>query len=271
MSVRATAMDLLAEHDALDQLLAPLAAPQWQFATPSPGWTVADQIGHLAYFDDAAVMAITDPQKFKDERDELNRSGRSDPGGYDDMTLAAYRAMSSPTLLASWRDGRAALIDAAAGLDDTSRVDWYGPSMSARSFLTARQMETWAHGQDIVDTVGGHRVPTDRLRNIAQLGVITRSWSYQIRRLMIPEGEVRVVLRAPSGDVWAWGPDECADVVSGGAEDFCLVVTQRRHLGDTSLVVDGALATEWMLTAQAFAGRSTNGPHAGSYAPNPTH
>ena len=270
MSVRETTLDLLAEHDALDQLVAPLAAAQWKLATPSPGWTVADQIGHLAYFDTAAVVAITDPERFKDERDELNRNSRSDPRGYDDLTLAAYRAMSSPTLLASWRNGRAALIDAAAGLDDTTRVDWYGPSMSARSFLTARQMETWAHGQDIVDTVGGRRIPTDRLRNIAQLGVITRRWSYQIRLLPIPEGEVRVVLRAPSGGLWAWGPDKCADVVSGGAEDFCLVVTQRRHLGDTSLVVDGALATEWMLTAQAFAGRSTDGPLAGSFALNPT-
>ena len=31
---------------------------------------------------------------------------------------------------------------------------WYGPSMSARSFVTARLMETWAHGMDVADALG---------------------------------------------------------------------------------------------------------------------
>ena len=46
--------------------------------------------------------------------------------------------------------------------------------MGAKSFLTARLMEAWAHGQDICDTVGVEREPTDRLRHIAQLGYIPR-------------------------------------------------------------------------------------------------
>ncbi len=45
--------------------------------------------------------------------------------------------------------------------------------MGSKSFLTARLMEAWAHGQDIVDAVGATREPTDRLRHIAQLGFIT--------------------------------------------------------------------------------------------------
>jgi hypothetical protein len=32
-----------------------------------------------------------------------------------------------------------------------ARITWYGPSMSARSFVTARLMEAWAHGQDVAD------------------------------------------------------------------------------------------------------------------------
>jgi hypothetical protein len=47
--------------------------------------------------------------------------------------------------------------------------------------------------------------------------------------------------------------------VRGPAEDFCLVVTQRRHLDDTSLVT-GQLGRHWLLKAQAFAGGPSEGP-----------
>jgi uncharacterized protein (TIGR03084 family) len=138
--------------------------------------------------------------------------------------------------------------------------------MGAKSFLTARLMETWAHGQDIVDAVGDaievRRPPTDRLRHIAQLGFITRSWSYVNRGLAAPESPVFVELVAPSGATWTWGPDDANDRVSGGAEDFCLVVTQRRHVDDTALQVEGASAREWLMFAQAFAGPPTDGPAA---------
>ena len=50
--------------------------------------------------------------------------------------------------------------------------------MSARSFVTARLMETWAHGQDVVDALGADRPPTDRLRHVAHIGVGARPFSY---------------------------------------------------------------------------------------------
>jgi uncharacterized protein (TIGR03084 family) len=134
--------------------------------------------------------------------------------------------------------------------------------MSKRSFLTARLMEAWAHGQDVVDAVGAERPPTDRLRHVAQLGVITRGWSYRNRGLEPPAGDVRVELSAPSGDMWTWGDADVEDSVTGPAEDLCLVVTQRRHVDDTRLAVRGPLAREWMECAQAFAGPATNGPAA---------
>jgi|GEM_PF-6786839 len=75
-----------------------------------------------------------------------------------------------------------------------------------------------------------------------------------------PEGEIRVHLDAPSGDEWTWGPQDAASSVHGGAEDFCLVVTQRRHLDDTDLTVEGEVARDWLERAQAFAGPATDGP-----------
>ena len=104
--------------------------------------------------------------------------------------------MTPAELLAHWREGRQLLADAAATLDDDTRVEWYGPSMGSKSFLTARLMECWAHGQDIVDAVEADRPPSDRLRHIAQLGIITRAWSYVNRGEEPPGGEVRVRLGA---------------------------------------------------------------------------
>jgi len=145
-------------------------------------------------------------------------------------------------------------------LGDADRVEWYGPSMGAKSFLTARLMEAWAHGQDIADTLSVERRPTERLRHIAQLGVITRKWTYVNRGLEVPSGEVGVELVGPAGDRWNWGPDSAAGRVSGSALDFCLVTSQRRHVDDTELEVVGDVARDWLEKAQLFAGPPTEAP-----------
>jgi uncharacterized protein (TIGR03084 family) len=268
MTVSGVRQDLIEEQESLDAVVASLSAEQWARETSSPRWSVGDQIGHLTYFDGTAALAITDPEAFGAHRRELLRS-ISDDGATDDATLSSSRAMSPPDLLAAWRRNRQTLAAAASKLTEGARVEWYGPSMSAKSFLTARLMETWAHGQDVIDAVGATRAPTDRLRHIAQLGVITRRWSYANRGLPVPEGEVRVELTGPSGDMWIWEPERAAGSIAGPAADFCLVVTQRRHVDDTALVIRGDAARDWMLNAQAFAGRPTDGPPPGGRVPTP--
>ena len=242
--------DLLAEQASLDDLVSSLPDNDWQLPTPSPGWSVGDQIGHLTYFDGAAAMAITDPQAFKVGMEQLPSGAAS---GGDDFTLGASRALAPHERLEAWRANRRLLADASASLTDGTRIEWYGPSMGAKSFLTARLMEVWAHGSDVAEAVGATRAPTDRLRHIAQLGYITRGWSYVVRGETMPAGDVRVVLSAPSGAMFTWGPDAAPDIVTGSLEDFCLVVTQRRHLDDTDLRA-GELGRHWLLRAQAFAG-----------------
>src|SRR5947209_1349879 len=78
---------------------------------------------------------------------------------------------------------------------------------------------------------------TARLRHVAYLGVRTRGFSYAVRDRSAPTTDVRVELAAPDGEPWAWGNPGAPDRVEGPALDFCLVVTQRRHLADTALVV----------------------------------
>jgi uncharacterized protein (TIGR03084 family) len=126
--------------------------------------------------------------------------------------------------------------------------------MSVASSATARLMETWAHGLDIADTLGETLPETARLRHIAHLGVRTFGFSFVNRGRKIPAAEVAVHLTAPDGTRWSWGASAATDRVEGPALDFCLVVTQRRHVDDTSLVASGPVADSWLRHAQAFAG-----------------
>lgn len=252
--------DLLAEQAALDPIVRSLSADDWATPTASPRWSVTDQVAHLTYFDRTAAFAINEPDRWQEELDRLFGAAGAGDLGVDELTLTPVRSMPPAGRHAAWLAGRDALASAAATLDDDTRVPWYGPSMGAKSFLTARLMECWAHGQDIVDAVGASRPPSDRLRHIAQLGFITRGWTHVNRGLDVPEGDVRVALIAPSGARWTWGPDDAASSVEGIAEDFCLVVTQRRGLGDVDLDVRGDLAAGWMGMAQAFAGPPTDAP-----------
>ncbi|MCB0990081.1 MAG: TIGR03084 family metal-binding protein [Acidimicrobiales bacterium] len=257
MDISTVLQDLLDEQNALDEIIAALDDADWELPTPSPGWTVGDQIGHLTYFDATAAQAITDPDGFKEGVARLFGQGLD----VDEVTLGAYRRMSAADRLDAWRTNRRLLAEAAATLSNDDRVPWYGPSMGSKSFLTARLMECWAHGQDVVDTVGVDRPGSDRLRHVAQIGFITRGWSYANRGETAPEAPVRVELTSPTGEVWTFGPPEATETVTGDAVDFCLVVTQRRHVDDTGLEAT-PVAREWLERAQAFAGPPTDGPKA---------
>ena len=247
--------DLASEHAALDAVVGLLRAEAWSIPTPAEGWDVRDQVWHLTFFDTQAVLAVDDPGAFTASVGDL----LADIEGWEQAVVAEGRAVEPGDLQARWRAGRAAMLEHFAALDPGARIPWYGPPMSATSFATARLMETWAHGQDVVDGLrsagrAAERPATDRLRHIAHLGVRTLGFSYAVRGREAPDGEVRVELVAPQGGTWAWGPEDAVDVVRGPAIDFCLVVTQRRNLVDATLEVEGPLATEWLAIAQCFAG-----------------
>ncbi|KIU17626.1 TIGR03084 family metal-binding protein [Mycolicibacterium llatzerense] len=255
--------DIGAETAELWSLIAELPEGQagWDAPTPAAGWAVRDQISHLAFFDDAAVRSATDPEGFTAEVLPVLADGRISP----DTIAERYRPMPTAELL-SWFDGaRRALVAAFAAIDPSMRVPWFGLPMSAASSLTARIMETWAHGQDIADALGVTRVPSARLRHVAHIGVGARAFSYMANGLEVPEEPVRVELTAPGGTLWTWGPDGVPNRVTGTAHDFCLLVTQRRHRDDTALHVTGPLAEQWLSIAQAFAGPPGGGRTAGQF------
>ncbi len=252
--------DLANEQAALDGLVADIREDRWTVMTPFPEWTVQDQISHLAFFDGAAVLAMTDPRAFQAQ----TASFPQDETVFE-VTLEKGRRMAPADLLAWWRRERESLLEALGSRGVKDRIEWFGPPMSVRTLATARLMETWAHGQNVVDALELRRPATARLRHIAQLGYITFGWSFFNRRLDPPDKRIRLELLAPEGESWVWGPEAADEIVRGTAEDFCLVVTQRRHPYDTGLECSGPVTEQWLLYAQAFAGPPTFGPRPGRF------
>jgi uncharacterized protein (TIGR03084 family) len=242
--------DLRAESDDLDALVAPLDADRWTQPTPAPGWTVAHQIAHLLWTDRVALLSVTDEAEFG----EVLTGALQDPLGFVDAAAEELATTPPAELLSDWRTTRERLHDALLTVEEGRKLPWFGPPMSAASMATARLMETWAHGLDIADALGVQRPPTERLHSIAHLGVRTRDYAFVVNELAPPSAPFLVELRAPAGDTWSWGPADAAQRVTGAAEDFCFLITQRRALSALDITAHGPDAQRWLEIAQAFAG-----------------
>src|SRR5688500_10276277 len=101
----ALADDLTAESAELRGILAGLDAEGWRRPTPAEGWTVGDQVSHLAHFDDAAVRSAVDPDAFRAE------PGVAQGGVDPDAIAAGYRHLSGPELLAWFDTARHRLVE----------------------------------------------------------------------------------------------------------------------------------------------------------------
>ncbi|MER5636169.1 TIGR03084 family metal-binding protein [Kitasatospora sp. NPDC002227] len=243
--------DLRAESAELDGLVAGLDAAGLATPTPAPGWTIAHQLAHLAWTDRWALLAARDAEGFQEA------AAGAFEGGEDLVEAGAAEGVgqSPEELLGRWRAGRTELAEELTKAGATGqRLPWFGPPMKAGTMATARLMETWAHGQDVADALGVERVPTARLRNVAHLGVRTMEFAFALHGLPAPADPVRIELTAPDGTLWAWGPAEAADRLTGPALDFCLLATQRRNAATLALHAEGPTATAWLPIAQAFAG-----------------
>lgn len=243
-------LDLEAEGAALEAVVAPLDDAAWRQPTPAAGWDVATQVAHLAWTDEVALAAATDKAAW----DAVVLQALEDPAGFVDTVALSGGRAPGEQLLARWRSGRTTLAAALREVPAGVKLPWFGPPMSPTSMATARFMETWAHALDVADALGVVAVPTDRIRHVAHLGVRTRGFAFASHGLDVPTDEVRVELVAPSGETWAWGPEDAPQRVTGSAYDFCLRVTQRRHRDDLDLRAVGPDADRWLDVAQAFAG-----------------
>lgn len=255
------AQDFLEECEALAAVLADLPEADWTRATQFKGWTVNDVLTHLYFWNRAADLSLTDPEAFDAQigaaLPEMMKQGMR-------PVENAAIAERGRALYDAWQGQYRDMAARWAEVDPKTRVKWAGPEMSARSSITARQMETWAHGQEIFDLLGVVRQDGDRIRNIVVLGVNTFGWSHKVQGLDMPDLVPRLRLTAPSGAVWEFGDPASPDLIEGPAVAFAQVVTQTRNIADTALKVSGPVATGWMETAQCFAGGREAPPEPGT-------
>ncbi|MEM7253333.1 MAG: TIGR03084 family metal-binding protein [Pseudomonadota bacterium] len=256
------AIDLRAEGDELDELLGSLGPSDWDRPTPFKNWTINDVVAHLHGGDWLAVLSLTDSEKFVDliaRRQEARDRG-------DDTSQFGPKLATGEALHAQWRAYFIEMCERLGASEPDRRLKWVGPDMGVRMFTTARQMETWAHGQDIYDLLRKPRQYDDRIKNIAVIGVKTFGWTFANRGQNAPGPAPLVRLSAPSGETWEWNTDNPTNRVEGSAVEFCHVVTQGRHVDDTSLKVVGDVAVQWMSIAQCFAGPPNDPPAPGHRA-----
>ena len=257
------ATDFREESLTLLALIADLDDIGFEQVTQFKSWTINDVIRHLHFWNKAVLVATEGETAFAEffagVGEHMSRGGT-----LPEFERDYLQGLSGPAL----RDAWAALVDDAASaysaVDPSSRVPWAGPSMSARSAISARQMETWAHGQEVFDVLGIERQENDRIRNIVVLGVNTFGWTFAVRGETPPELMPYLELVSPSGDIWTYGESQADNCIRGAAVDFARVVTQTRNVADTELNVVGDGAASWMSKAQCFAGGANPPPEQGS-------
>lgn len=255
--------DFLAESEALHGLVAQLGTDAFDRPTQFKAWTVNDILQHLHFFNEMALLSLEEPERFQAQY-AIFSDGRRADGSMVPVTNRMLDGLSGPDLVAAWIETCRRIAPRFTKADPKARVKWAGPDMSVRSSITARLMETWAHGQAIYDLLGVERQDGDRIRNIAHLGVSTYGWTFVNRGEEVPEPMPLVRLTAPSGDVWEWGAPSGVERITGPATDFCQVVAQTRNIADVSLLVSGPNATRWMAIAQCFAGPPCDPPAPGT-------
>ncbi len=257
------AIDFREESEALFALLDTVRDQDWKQKTQFKGWTINDVVAHVHLGNYMADLSLQDSAAFVTFMQSLT-SARTKGSGHLGFTHTWLQGTKDRALLQQWRDFYLEMAERFAVADPKMRVKWAGPDMSVRSSITARLMETWAHGQAVYDVLGQVRRDTDRIKNIAVLGINTFGWTFANRSIAVPAEIPTVRLTAPSGAIWAWGPPEADNLVEGSAVEFCQVVTQVRNIVDTTLRVLGATATHWMAVAQCFAGPPEDPPAPGS-------
>lgn len=256
-----TVRAFIEESDALAAALDGRPPADFEQRTLFKSWCVNDVIVHLHFWNRAVDLALADPEAF---RAFVTRV-------MGEMPTRGFRAIENetipergPDLLAAWQAHYRGMEARWSGLDPKQRIAWAGPDMSARSAITARQMETWAHGQAVFDAFGLVRTETDRIRNIVVLGVNTFKWSFKVQGHGEPARMPFLSLTAPSGAEWAFGEPSDEERIEGSAVAFAQIVTQTRNVADTALRVTGPTAQLWMATAQCFAGPKETPPAPGA-------
>ncbi len=239
--------DLVAEQQALDQMLQRIPERDWRKKTPAKRWTVLDTISHLAATEEVARSVLTadgaalTEALSHDSVDEFNEVG-----------VKLGRTKRPQEVIEWWRHNRAAVVDAMSRMQAGHRVHWFASDMSVRTLATTRLMETWAHGLDVQVALDKPAEDTPRLRHVAWLGWVTLPYAFDRAGEPYPE-PIRVELVGPGYARWVFGPEGVTDVIRGSASDWCRVVVRRMDARKAeNLAATGDTAAMALKIAQAY-------------------
>jgi uncharacterized protein (TIGR03084 family) len=244
--VREELADLAAEQQAFADLLREIGDDDWVRPSAAGGWTIRDQVAHLADTEEVAADTLTEgPRAFEKAVPEFDTA--------ENFTASGCRrgnGLSPNELIAWWTEASTRTRELLGKQDPDERVAW-GFGMPARTFATARLMEHWAHGLDIADALGLPAKETPRLRHIAALGHSSLRYAFARARVRWPVGRVlRLELTGADGGEYEFGPGDATDVLRGPLMQWCRTATQRR--ATDSLEADGELAELAVLHARAY-------------------
>ena len=243
-------LDALArEQTGLQTELGNLATDEWFRPTPAKGWDVRDTVAHLADIDEIAIDTCTaGPRPLNDFAAQF--------ASPEDTTLWGVlrgRRRSGREVLTWWEDTSSRERDVLAGVDAAMRIPW-GIGMRRQSLVTARLMETWAHGLDVREAVGLPVVDSDRLRHVAWLGYRALPYAFSFAGRERPPGELRVEVTSPSGDeIWEYGPADAPNRITGPAGELCRLFAHRISRDEArGLAAEGDGAVAALEVARAF-------------------
>ena len=257
------AYDFRDECNAVYSILENLKEQDYEMPTQFKGWTFNNVIGHLHVWNYAADISLKDGDEWKNfANSALQALGNGSSMNEFEQTIT--KGIQGPELLSMWKEYYTDMTERFAVADPKKRVKWMGPDMSARSSISARHMETWAHAQELYDSLGLDRINEDRIKNIVVIGNNTFKWCFTVHKKTLPTIRPYLKLISPSGEIWEYNEFSEDHKIEGLAEEFCQVVTQVRNIQDVNLKLTGSIAEEWMSVAQCFAGGAEQPPKPGT-------
>jgi uncharacterized protein (TIGR03084 family) len=240
--------DLRAEQRWLQDVLQTIDTDAWLLPTPARGWDVRDTIAHLADTDEMAIATATGRPGSINERADAAAS-------VEDVTYQGVlegRRRLGTAVLTWWQSSTENLHEMFVAIDPNVRIPW-GIGMGPPSLITARLMETWAHGLDVCAALHVEPVDTDRLAHVAWLATRALPYAYSYAGRESPSDPLRVELTLPSGAEWTMGPPTAVNRITGPAGEYCRVFVHRsKPAGAPNLHAEGDAAVAALTVARAF-------------------
>ena len=208
--------DLVAEEQALDQLLQRIHPRDWHKKKIRNGWTIHEVVSYLSEAEAYAHIVLTG--------DAETIAAWTDQGidAFEAKAIRSGDGMRSQDVIEVWRGGRAKVVEALFRSKPDDRVPGFHGEMSAKSFATIKLMEAWSYSLEIAEVIGEELEDTTRLRHIAWLAFAALPHSFAKAGIEY-DGSVRLVVMGPSYSKWVFGSDSEDQQIRGQAGDFCRV------------------------------------------------